>query len=77
MSITVKYGVDSHVLNTVNAPTIGDIQQNSTLKAILGYGDNTRATIHGVEQPSATPVPEGATVVLETRANSKATATAV
>jgi hypothetical protein len=72
MTITVKYGIDTHVLNVINQPTVADLQSNTTLKAVLGFGDNTRALIGGVEQPGHTLVPENATVVMETRANAKA-----
>jgi hypothetical protein len=72
MSITVKYGVDSHVLESINPPTIGSVKSNATLKAVLGFGDNVRALIDGVEQPNTLLVPFGSTVLLETACNEKA-----
>lgn len=69
---TVKYGCESYDKDSISQPTIGEVRSDSTLKAILGFGDNVRALIHGVEQPDEVRVPEGAVVVLETRANTKA-----
>lgn len=72
MTFTVQYGVESYEKDVVNAPTIGQVRADASLKAVLGFGDNVRALIHGVEQPDNAIVPQGATVVLETRANCKA-----
>lgn len=74
MNITVKYGIDQinkHV-ETENV-TISQLVDDYTIRAALGYGDNVRALINGVEQPGHAQVPDGATIVIETRANSKAT----
>jgi hypothetical protein len=72
MKITVKYGMDEHKLESISPPTIQTIKQSDTLKAILGFGDNVRALIDGVEQPNGLLVPDGATVLLETTCNTKA-----
>jgi hypothetical protein len=52
--------------------TIGAVLSDRELKAVLGWGDNVRALVHGVEQPVTALAPDGATIVVETRANSKA-----
>ncbi len=72
MQFTVRYGMDSHTKNVTTAPTIGQVKDDVNLRAVLGYGDNVRATINGVEQSENTVVPDGCTVVFETRANTKA-----
>ena len=51
--------------------TIGDVVQDSNVKAVLGYGDNVRALIFGVEQDFGTDAPAGATIKVETKANTK------
>ncbi len=51
--------------------TIGGILGDRELKAVLGWGDNVRALIQGAEQPVTAIVPDGVTIVVETRANSK------
>jgi hypothetical protein len=72
MSITIKYGIQSVPFNSEVPVTLGQIQDNATLKAILGYGDNTRGLVYGVEQTRETFIPDGSTLVLETKANCKA-----
>ena len=72
MTFTVCYGIERQQKESISAPTIGAIKTDTVLKAILGFGDNVRALIHGVEQPDHIAVPEGSEVVLETRANQKA-----
>ena len=51
--------------------TIGGVLSDRELKAVLGWGDNVRALIQGVEQPNTAVVPDDVTIVVETRANSK------
>lgn len=73
MNITVKYGIDQIAKHyTSDNVTIGDVVSDYDVRSQLGYGDNTRVLINGVEQPSSARVPDGATLVIETRANSKA-----
>lgn len=70
--ITVEYGVDSCTKQVESGFTIGDLQESDAIKAALGFGDNTKALINGVEQNRQTVIPDGATVRLETAANTKA-----
>jgi hypothetical protein len=72
--ITVEYGVDSITKQVENGFTIGDLQENDAIKGALGHGDNTKALINGIEQNRQTVIPDGATVRLETAANTKAKA---
>jgi hypothetical protein len=48
------------------------LQASDAFKAALGYGDNTKALLNGIEQQRNTVIPDGATVRLETAANTKA-----
>jgi hypothetical protein len=70
--ITVQYGVDVVTKQVESGFTIGDLQASDSIKATLGYGDNTKALIGGIEQHRQTVIPDGATVRLETAANTKA-----
>jgi hypothetical protein len=70
--ITVEYGVDSINKQVGSGFTIGDLQEDDAIKAALGFGDNTKALINGIEQNRQTVIPDGATVRLETAANTKA-----
>ncbi len=58
--------------NVPEGTTIGQLIQDRELRITLGYGDNVRALVAGVEQSQQAIVPDGGTVVIETRANSKA-----
>ncbi len=71
-NITVKYGVDSITKQVEADFTFGDLQDSDTFKAALGFGDRTKALVDGIEQDRATVIPPGATVRLETAANTKA-----
>lgn len=71
-TVTVKYGVESFTKNYESTPTFGQLASDASLKAVLGFGDNVRTLLDGVEQPANNLVPQGAIVRIETRANSKA-----
>jgi hypothetical protein len=71
-TITVRYGVDSVTKQVEDDFTFGDVQESDSLKAALGFGDNTKVLVDGIEQSSDTEIPDGATVRLETAANTKA-----
>lgn len=71
-SITIKYGADQHTTTVADGTSVGRVVQNSTTRAMLGYGDNVKALVSGVEQSMDTEVYDGMVVQLETRANSKA-----
>lgn len=71
MTFNVQCGVDSHTKTVSVAPTISQVINDPNLRVVLGYGDNVRALINGVEQSLDTIVPDGCTVFIETRANTK------
>jgi hypothetical protein len=71
-SITVKYGVDQITKQVEEDFTFGDLQDSDTFKAALGFGDNTKALVEGIEQNKETVIPANATVRIETAANTKA-----
>ena len=70
--ITVQYGVDSITKQIESGFTFGDLQEDDSFKAALGFGDNTKALVDGIEQSRNTVIPDGATLRLETAANTKA-----
>jgi len=72
MNITIKYGLDSIVKSYPAAPNAGQVLSDINIRAVLGFGDNVRALVNGVEQPSDSILPDGGTLVVETRANTKA-----
>jgi len=55
-----------------DSATIADVVGDQELKVVAGWGDNVRALVGGVEQPMTALAPDGGTVVIETRANTKA-----
>ena len=71
-NITVKYGVDQITKQVDAGFTFGDLQNSDAFKAALGFGDNTKALMDGIEQNRNTVIPSGATVRIETAANTKA-----
>ena len=71
-NITVNYGVDSISKQVEDGFTFGDLQDSDTFKAGLGFGDNTKTLVAGIEQNRDTVIPAGATVRIETAANTKA-----
>lgn len=72
MRIVIKHGLQTAVRDFDRCPTVDEIKRDSSLRAELGYGDNVRALIGGIEQPGYTPV-SGGTVTIETASNQKAT----
>jgi hypothetical protein len=72
-SCKVKYSVDVEPLESDQPITIASIRQNADLKHTLGFGDNINLYVNGVAMPNDAIVPNDATVVIETAANTKAT----
>lgn len=72
MNVLIRYGTDVMSKNFTTTPTVGQVISSASVKAELGFGDNVRALVNGVEQDSAALVEDGATILVETRANSKA-----
>ena len=70
--VKLNYGTDNHEVTVPSGTTVGTVLRNSSNKVILGYGDNVKALINGVEQPDDAQLFDGAELVIETRANSKA-----
>ena len=71
-TITARYGVDSVTKQVESSFTFGDLAESDTFKAALGFGDNVKTLVNGIEQDKETSIPDGATVRLETAANTKA-----
>jgi hypothetical protein len=73
MQVTVKYGIEKIEKNVNEGTTVGQLIGDPNIRAVFGCGDNVRALINGVEMGTDVRVPANATVVFETRCNSKAT----
>lgn len=71
-NIKVNYGIDHHTLAVADGSTFGQIIADPSLKAVLGYGDNVKALVHGVEVPLDSRATSVSEITLETKANSKA-----
>lgn len=70
--LTVRYGGDEHRVTVEPTTTIGEIVGNSNTKVILGFGDNVRALVHGIEQSMNAQIGSVEELVIETKANEKA-----
>jgi 2-phosphoglycerate kinase len=72
MKLTIKYGAESISKSFDTAPTVAQVIGNPNIKAVLGFGDNVKALVSGIEQDSDASLFGVSELVLETRANSKA-----
>jgi len=72
-TVSVRFGTETASRSFSDGITVGQVINDPGIRAELGYGDSIRALVNGVEQNSANIAPNGGTVVVETRANSKAT----
>ncbi len=72
IQVTVVFGSDRYTRSYATGTTVGQVLNDVDLKAVAGWGDNTRALVNGIEQPINALAPDGGTVVVETRANTKA-----
>ncbi len=72
MNVTIKHGTQTMSKHFAESPTVNQVISSASVKAELGYGDNVRALVNGVEQAGNAIIDDGSTVVVETKANSKA-----
>jgi len=56
--ITVQYGVDSITKQVESDFTFGDLQDSDAFKGALGFGENTKALVDGIEQARGTVIPD-------------------
>lgn len=72
--VRVRYGADEVSRNFETQPRLRDVTNDANIKASLGFGDNVRGLVSGVEMNPDSYIPSGALVTLETKANQKAEA---
>ncbi len=72
MQITIRYGLEQTTKTVADGTTVGQVTSDANLRAVLGFGDNVRALLNGVQMTSDVQIPNGATLVLETACNTKA-----
>lgn len=72
--VKVRYGLNSVERTMRYGVTVGEVVKDPNIKASLGLSDNMRVLFNGVELPAEAVVPNAATLVVEQRCNSKATA---
>lgn len=70
--VTVRFGLNSVTRAMPYGVTVGQVRQDPNIKASLGYSDNVKLLLNAVELPDSAVVPNGATLVVETRCNAKA-----
>jgi hypothetical protein len=71
-TVVVRYGVDRCEKAVAYNTTFGQLKNNSSIRAALGYGDNIRMLVNGIAMADEAVVPNAAEVVIETACNSKA-----
>lgn len=72
MQVTVRYGLEQETVEVPDGSRFRDLRGNPNLRASLGFGDNVKFLLNGVEMPGDATVPYGAYVTVETAANQKA-----
>jgi len=72
MQVNIRFGVDRITKSFSTAPTVGQLKSNQDIRAALGYGDNVKVVLNGVELPDDVTVGNGQELVIETAANRKA-----
>ena len=71
-SYKLCYGIEEFQVNSTAPMTFGQLRRDYNAKAALGYGDNVRMLLNGVEMPDDAIAPNNSRIVVETRANQKA-----
>lgn len=72
IAFNVQFGTDNLPTQKPAGFTFGQLKRDSSLKMMLGFSDNVRALVNGVEMPDEAQVEAGTLVLLETKCNSKA-----
>lgn len=72
ITLTIRYGGQATAKQFAPGSTVSTLINDRDLKAELGYSDNVRVLVGGVEQPNNALLVDGGNVFIETRANSKA-----
>lgn len=68
----VRYGASIAQKSSDSPITIGSLKTDENLRLELGFGDNVKMKINGIEMSDDTIIPSGATVEVVTAANTKA-----
>ncbi len=71
MTTTIRYGLNQITKDLPAGTTFDSILRNGNIRAALGYSDNVRALVNGVEMPGNADA-AGQTLVIEARCNAKA-----
>lgn len=73
MQVKIRYGTGNEVSKDFPAgTTLGCILNNSTIRAVLGYGRNVQGIIGGVPQSDSLVPPDGAEISVTEKSCSKA-----
>jgi hypothetical protein len=72
IQVTVAYGFSRTTVALNAGARFADLKANYGLRAELGFGDNIRMLMNGIDMPLESIIPNGAFVTIETAANTKA-----
>ena len=71
-TVNIRYGIDTMTKQFTVPVTVGSLKADPSIRAGLGFGDNVKCLINGIEMSDDVIVQSGQTVVFETKANTKA-----
>lgn len=73
VTIKVMFGTNAPLNRSfATPPTVGQVVSDSTVKAVLGYGDSVRTSVNGVEVSPSHQLMDNDSLRIETRCNEKA-----
>jgi hypothetical protein len=72
MHITIRYGLNSVTRDFPPGITVGQVLRDPNVKAGLGYSDNVKGLLNGVELPPDAILQPDTALVVEARVNAKA-----
>ena len=70
--VIIQFGCEKHEVVISSGANVGQCITDMTAKVVLGYGDNVRPLVGGVEQSLDAIPSDGSVITLEQRANQKA-----
>lgn len=72
IKVQIAFGANSVNFTFPEGSTASAVVRDNRVQAALGYGDNVQAVINGVVLQDRTPVEDGDSITVETKANQKA-----
>ncbi len=72
IQVSIRCGMRETTRQYSASPSVGELKADRDLRDELGFSDNVRVLVNGVEQPDYLRLPNGSAVTIETAANTKA-----